>query len=205
MASNTEAINQSLENVRANRETLAFLQIGPRLRSKFRARRMRNRTILLLVGVSLCLVFGWASSTLEAQLPQRPFDPAQQQKIEQMLQQATERMKFQSDPAQFPRDPGIPPPRFQHRPPDWVEYLDHNPYLAAPLFAAVVTLALAIFIGIPYRIILGLIHVLSSRRGRDTGDASTSQPAKRVPVVVLLLVIGLALAFIVHSVVNDSR
>ena len=163
---------------------------------------MANRTTLLLLGVILSLVFGWPSSKLQAQQP----TPAQQKQIEQMLQ-TIERSKFQIDPAKFPRDPGMLPPSFQDRKPAWVEFLDRNPYLAAPIVAAVVSLALAIIIGIPVvlcRILLGLIHVTGCR-DRDSGNGSPSKLAKRMWVVALLLVIGVAVAFIVHSVVNGSR
>jgi hypothetical protein len=127
---------------------------------------MANRTTLLSLGVSLSLVFGWPSSKLQAQQP----TPAQQKQIEQMLQTIDPR-KFQIDPAKFPPHPGIPPPSFQYRKPAWVEFLDRNPYLAAPIVAAVVALVLAIIIGIPVvlcRIVLGLIHVTSCRSG-DSG------------------------------------
>jgi len=163
---------------------------------------MANRTALLLLGVSLSLVFGWPSSTLQAQ----QLTPAQQKQIEDMLR-PIEPLKFQIDPAKFPRDSGILPPSFQYRKPAWVEFLDRNPYLAAPVVAAVVTLALAIIIGIPVvlcRIVLGLIHVTSGR-GRGSGDGSSSKLAKRAWVIALLLVIGVAVAFIVHSVGNGSR
>jgi hypothetical protein len=163
---------------------------------------MANRTTLLLLGVILSLVFGWPSSKLQAQQP----TPAQQKQIEQMLQ-TIERSKFQIDPAKFPRDPGMLPPSFQDRKPAWVEFLDRNPYLAAPIVAAVVSLALAIIIGIPVvlcRIVLGLIHVTSGR-GRDSGDGTSSKLAKHVWIVALLLVIGVALTSIVHSVANGSR
>ncbi|HMF16491.1 MAG TPA: hypothetical protein VKE98_04755 [Gemmataceae bacterium] len=163
---------------------------------------MANRTTLLLLGVSLSLVFGWSNSALQAQ----QVTPAQQRQIEQMLQ-TIDPQKFQIDLAKFPPDPGIPPPSFQYRKPAWVEFLDRNPYLAAPIVAAVVSLALAIIIGIPVvlcRIVLGLIQVTSGR-GRDSGDARSSKLAKRVWVVVLLLVIGVAVASIVHSAVNGSR
>jgi hypothetical protein len=158
---------------------------------------MRSRTIRLLLGVSLSLIAG---STLRAQPP----TPEQQRQIEKMLE-AIEPQKFQFDPSNVPINPVIPPPRVEYRPPVWVEFLDRNPYLAAPLVAAAVTLVLAIFIGIPYRIVLGLIQVLSSRRGCDNGDGRPSRRVKRVSVVVLLLVIGLAAVFIVHAVVNGSR
>ncbi len=163
---------------------------------------MANRTTFLLLGVSLSLVFRWPSSTLRAQ----PLTPAQQKQIEDMLR-PIEPPKFQMDPARFPRDPGMLPPSFQYRKPAWVEFLDRNPYLAAPVVAAVVTLALAIIIGIPVvlcRIVLGLIDVTSGR-GRDSGDTRSSRLAKRVWVVALLLVIGVAVASIVHNVVNGSR
>ena len=161
---------------------------------------MANRTTFLLLGVCLSLVFRWPSSTLQAQ----QLTPAQQKQIEDMLR-PIEPPKF--DPATFPRDSGILPPSFQYRKPAWVEFLDRNPHFAAPLVAAVVTLALAIIVGIPVvlcRIVLGLIRVTSGR-GRDSGDGSSSKLAKRVWVVALLLVIGVAVASIVHSAVNGSR
>ncbi len=161
---------------------------------------MRNRIIVLLLGVSLFLVFKWPSSTLQAQ----QLTPAQQQQIEPMLR-PIEPPQFQIDPTRFPPDPGIPPPSVQYRPPTWVKFLDSHPYLAAPLVAAVVTLALAIIVGIPVvlcRIVLGLVHVTSCRVG-DSGDGSPSKLAKRVWVVVLPLVIGLAVASIVHNVTGS--
>ena len=167
---------------------------------------MANRTTFLLLGVCLSLVFRWPSSTLQAQQLTPAQQKQQQKQIEDMLQRI-DPSKFQIDPAKFPRDPGILPPSFQYRKPAWVEFLDRNRYLAAPIVAAVVTLALAIIIGIPVvlcRIVLGLIRVTSGR-GRDSGDGSPSKLANRVWVVALLLVIGVAVAFIVHSVVNGSR
>jgi hypothetical protein len=154
--------------------------------------------MLLLLGVGL--VSGCPGSTLQAQ----QLTPAQQKQIEDMLR-PIEPPKF--DPATFPRDSGILPPSFQYRKPAWVEFLDRNPHFAAPLVAAVVTLALAIIIGIPVglcRILLGLIHVTCGP-GRDSGDGSPSKLANRVWVVALLLVIGVAVACIVHSDVNGSR
>jgi hypothetical protein len=150
---------------------------------------MRNGTILLLLPVALSLV---AASTLQAQLT-----PDQQRQIEKMLQPP----KFDLDPSKFPRPPMMPPAP-QRQTPDWVKFLDRNPILAAPIVAAVLTLPILIIIGF-FRIVLGLIP--ASCRGRDTGDGSASKTAKRVTVVVLLLVIGLAVAFIVYSVMNDSR
>lgn len=166
----------------------------------FMGRNMRNRTILVLLGVSLFVVFGWPSNTLQAQ----QLTPAQQKQIEDMLR-ATELPKLQIDPAKFPPNPGISPPSVQYRPPTWVKFLDSHPYLAAPLVAAVVALVLAIIVGIPVvlcRIVLGLIHVTSGR-GNESGDSSPSKLAKRVWVVVLLLVIGLAVASIVHNVTGS--
>ena len=165
---------------------------------------MANRTTLLLLGVGLFLVSGWPSSTLQAQRL-TPAQQAQQQKqIEDMLQRIDPK-QFQIDPPKFPPDSAA---KFsQYRKPAWVEFLDRNPYLAAPIVAAVVTLALAIIVGIPVvlcRTLLGLIHVTSGR-GRDGGDARSSRLAKRVWVVVLLLVIGVAVASIVHSAGNGSR
>ena len=165
---------------------------------------MTNRTTLLLLGVSLLQIPGWRSSTLQAQ-QLTPAQQAQQQKqIEDMLQRIDPK-QFQIDPPKFPPDSAA---KFsQYRKPAWVEFLDRNPYLAAPVVAAVVTLALAIIVGIPVvlcRILLGLIHVTSCR-GRDSGDTRSSKLAKRVWVVVLLLVIGVAVASIVHSAVNGSR
>jgi len=46
---------------------------------------------------------------------------------------------------------------------------------------------------------------VTSCRGRDSGDTRSSKLAKRVWVVVLLLVIGVAVASIVHSAGNGSR
>jgi hypothetical protein len=167
---------------------------------------MTNRTTLLLIDAGLSLTLGLLPGTLQAQEPKAQFNPAQHQQIEDMLRRATEQLKPQIDPSKFPFEPRIPPLDPRPQTPAWVEFLKNNSYLAAPIVAFIVAIIIYVLI-IVCRIVLGLIHASCSCLDRD-GDCvegSSSGLAKRVSIVVLLLVIGLAIAYIVYTAVNDPR
>jgi hypothetical protein len=120
---------------------------------------MTNRATLLLIGAGLSLTLGLLPSTLEAQPPMPPLPPPE-----------------------YPRDPIIPPSYPPPpRPPAWLEFLKNNDFLAPYVFAAAVTLAIAIFIWLPIvvcrGIALGLIHVFRSRRDRDSGAGPRAPPS----------------------------
>jgi hypothetical protein len=146
---------------------------------------MTNRTTLLLIGATLSLVFAWPSITLRAQ----KLTPDQQKEMLRPIEQP----KLQFDPARFPGHPVNPPPDLRYRPPAWLEFLNGNPSLAAPLFAAAVVIVVSIPIGI-CRMVLGLVRPC---RSHDSGDGPSARPAKPLALVLggLIICAGLALFF----------
>jgi len=131
-----------------------------------------NTTTLFLIRAGLSLTLGLLPGTLQAQQPKPPLTPAQIKQIEDLLQSIQQPMP-PFDPSKYPSYPTIPARFSEPRPPAWVEFFKNNGYLAAPLFAAAVVLALAVIIWVPilvYHVIAGLamlIHELCFRRERD--------------------------------------
>jgi hypothetical protein len=84
---------------------------------------MKNRNTLLLIGAGVSLTLGCLTNTLQAQQPNDPYPPIQLPP------------NFPNIP--LPNPPYYPPPPPAPKPPFWVEFLEENPELAAPLVAAV--------------------------------------------------------------------
>ena len=143
---------------------------------------MTSRTTLLLIGAGLSLTMGSVPGTLHAQQPKPPLSPAQLKQIEDMLRPIKVPTP-QFDPSKYPKHPTTAPKFSEPRPPAWLEFLKNSGYLAAPLFAAAVALALAIIIWVllvAYRIIAGLamfIHELCFRRDRDRSRGPRDSPS----------------------------
>jgi hypothetical protein len=143
---------------------------------------MTNRTILLVIGTSLSLTLGSLPSTLRAQQPQPTLTPAQQQQrqqqIEADLQRAAEQLKSQSDPTNDPHPPIIPPKYTTDKPPPWREFFDENKeYLIPFIFAAVVTLAFAVFIWAPVVLCRSIMRASRSCRAQESKDGPQAPPS----------------------------
>jgi hypothetical protein len=148
---------------------------------------MTNRTILLFIGTSLSLTLGLLPSTLQAQQRKPPLTPAQQKQIDEAVR-ALNPPKPQFDPTKYPPSPTMPP-KYTDRPPAWREFLQNNQFLHAPIFAAVVTLAFAIFIWAPIVLCRTVVrafrpcHSHQSEEGPQappSGDGGMSMGQKRL-------------------------